>query len=426
AAADDATQAVLEGREDPPLVRNTLMQKYSFMRSFLATAKKRQAERAAGSDIAPSAPERKQRPVPGPELAPGEITRANVPGRAVALALSPDGKSAFCGSTHTPDSVHRWHLDTGDRLATYDDPTAEFHAMALDITPRGNLLVAGGADYDRDAVAKAAKDGAEDPYTERARGSCDLRVWEAASTKLERRIEGSGDPIVSVAISPDGRLVAAGTTAGEARVWSLADGKPVKTLKVSPTGGVVNGVRFSPNGERLAVGVNREESSVTIFETHTWSKVSDASSALSIGAAAFSRNGSMLAHTRIGAVVLTPTDGKPPVELLCLSSAARKSRPNSVSFSPDGRRLLSAEGMDSSYAAMFLLVGDPAPRIRIFDVPDRRPIAELVGHVDAVGAAHFTPDGSRIVSCGTDGTLRVWKSPPSTAEPPAAKSPTAP
>lgn len=427
AATDAATRSVLDDGEPRPMIRHMLIEKFVFVNKAMEEVKAREAQREAGEEPKPPVAERKIRPVPPPELAPGEITRVGVPGRAVALAVSPDGKSAFCGSTHTADSVHRWHLESGDRLATYQDPTVEFHAVALDFTTRGNLLVAGGTDYDRDAVALALKGGAEDPYTEEARRSCDLRVWDVSSGTLKRRIAGSGDPIVSVDISPDGKLVAAGTAGGEAHIWTLADGKLVKTLRPSKDGGVVNGVRFSPDGARLAVGSNREASAVSFFSTRDWSEISKVvGGQMSIGAAAFSRDGTLLASTRIGGIVLNRTDGKPGTTLLSVGEAGRGSRPNSVSFSADGRRLLSAEGVDSSMPDLFLLVVDATPRIRVFDVAAGRQIAELSGHVDAVGAAHFTPDGSRIVSCATDGTLRVWKSPPATAEPPAAKAPTAP
>lgn len=426
AATDAATRSVLDDGEPRPMIRHMLIEKFVFVNKAMEEVKAREAQREAGEEPKPPVKERKTRPVPPPELAPGEITRVGVPGRAVALAVSPDGKSAFCGSTHTADSVHRWHLESGDRLATYQDPTVEFHAMALDFTTRGNLLVAGGTDYDRDAIALAVKGGAEDPYTEEARGSCDLRVWDVSSGTLKRRIEGSGDQVLSVDISPDGKLVAAGTAGGEAHIWTLADGKLVKTLRPSKDGWVVNGVRFSPDGARLAVGSNREASAVCYFSTRDWSEMSKVAGQTSIGAAAFSRDGTLLASTRIGGIVLNRTDGKPGTTLLSVGEAGRGSRPNSVSFSADGRRLLSAEGVDSSMPDLVLLVVDTTPRIRVFDVAAGRQIAELSGHVDAVGAAHFTPDGSRIVSCGTDGTLRVWKSPPPTAEPPAAKPPTAP
>ena len=69
----------------------------------------------------------------------------------------------------------------------------------------------------------------------------------------------------------------------------------------------------------------------------------------------------------------------------------------SVSFSPDGKRIISAS-KDKS--------------ICILDAQTGQCLQILKGHTDYVNSASFSPDGRRIVSASGDGTVRIWEFPP--------------
>ena len=70
---------------------------------------------------------------------------------------------------------------------------------------------------------------------------------------------------------------------------------------------------------------------------------------------------------------------------------------NSVSFSPDGTKIVSASEDNT---------------IRIWDVKTGKQIGEpLTGHTRAVNSASFSPDGTKIVSASQDGTIRIWNYP---------------
>jgi WD40 repeat protein len=83
--------------------------------------------------------------------------------------------------------------------------------------------------------------------------------------------------------------------------------------------------------------------------------------------------------------------------------------PSSCEFSPDDRLVVSTfEG------AALINFKDGARRIysdraaRVWDTATGREVAVLKGHADRVISAHFSSDGSRIVSASWDGTARVW------------------
>jgi len=64
-----------------------------------------------------------------------------------------------------------------------------------------------------------------------------------------------------------------------------------------------------------------------------------------------------------------------------------------LSFSPDGRRLVSG-GSDG--------------KVNIWDTESGLDLLTLAGHKSWLWQARFSPDGQRIVTCSRDGTLRIW------------------
>lgn len=85
-----------------------------------------------------------------------------------------------------------------------------------------------------------------------ASGDCTIKLWNLNDGSLVRELKGHTDGVQSVAFSPEGSLVASGSRDKTVRLWRVSDGSMVSELKGHE--GIVNSVAFSPDGSLVASG----------------------------------------------------------------------------------------------------------------------------------------------------------------------------
>ncbi len=178
----------------------------------------------------------------------------------------------------------------------------------------------------------------------------EIGVWDLATRQpLRRFAEDLG--IASVALSPDGKLLASGSWTGYVRVYDWAAGKELFTF---PVVGVAR-VAFSPDGRLLAAAT--EKQTVQLWDVQGGRLVADL-------------EGDLL-------------------------------RFHCVAFSPDGSRLLAGGGDE---------VWRPGGtnQVTVWDVASKKQILKLIGHQNAVLAISFSPDGKMIATGSVDWTIRLW------------------
>ncbi len=194
--------------------------------------------------------------------------------------------------------------------------------------------------------------------------------------------------IFSVAFSPDGQLLAAGSVNGDVRVWQVADYRQVMAL--SGHQGWVWSVAFSPDGTRLASG--GEDRIVRIWETSTEQCLTTLHGHTDwIRSVTFSPDGARLASgSDDGTVkVWEVSTGA------CLTTLqGHTGRVWSVAFSPDGTRLAS---------------GSNDRAVRLWEVSTGQCLATLQEHTDGVRSVAFSPDGAILASGSNDWTVRLWE-----------------
>ena len=149
-------------------------------------------------------------------------------GGASELLFSPDGQSVV--SANYDNDVRVWNARSGELVRKMEDLTGAMFAGSF--TPDGRHLLLAGLDET-------------------------IYVYDATTFRRQRTIKGHDETISALAVSPDGAMLVTGgfdvrTTRNPVKVvlWDAASGQPLKVLR-SPHR--VVSLAFSPDSKMLAM-----------------------------------------------------------------------------------------------------------------------------------------------------------------------------
>lgn len=248
------------------------------------------------------------------------------------VAFTPDQKHAI-SSGGTDKTIRLWDLDKGEEVRQYTGFPNRVYAAA--VSPDGKYVLGGEGGSDEDDKGKKAKN--------------DIHLFDLATGKLVRKLEGHTGYVWRAVFSPDGKKIAsAGMNDSSFRVWDVETGKTIAHGKDAHDGWVV-GIAFSPDSKKVLT--SGRDAKVKLFDAET------------------------------GKLIKTFDGLREDAE--------------AVAFSKDGKRFLANEGKT----------------VCVFDVESGKIIHRFDEHTDQVLAVAFLPNGRHALSAGRDNTLRLWSVP---------------
>jgi WD40 repeat protein len=233
-------------------------------------------------------------------------------------------------------------------------------------------------------------------------GEEDLRGWEwrylwSGSRRQELDEWSCGNPVVSLAYSPDGKhFLTLGP--GPIQWWDAASRRPVAQLGDFGYGYTAG---FSPDGKlfltthavqnQIRVWDARSQRFLGMFTNHT----------LEVATATFTPDGKAIVST--GGMPYAP-DARGELKIWDAATFREMANFEQVEFSlircdvsPDGR-LVAGSGI--------------GPVVQLWDFDSRKPIGRLTGHETksrgGVFALRFSPDGHLLATGDFGGTVRLW------------------
>jgi WD40 repeat protein len=198
--------------------------------------------------------------------------------------------------------------------------------------------------------------------------------------------------VSSLAFSPSGQVLVAGTGDGTARLWNVSTRKQIATISAGSE--AVVRVIFAPNGGMFATA--DEDGTIKLWDARTYRQIGSPIEThdRALNDVAFAPNGTVLAAGGL--------DG--PLSLWSVATHEELGQPiattdvESLTFSPDGQTLAT---------------GDNKRFVRLWSVKTRRELgAPLVTFTDEVTEVAFGPDGRTLATLTTElfgsGRIQLW------------------
>jgi WD40 repeat protein/serine/threonine protein kinase len=328
-----------------------------------------------------------------------------------SMDFSPTGKLLISG--YSDGFIRVWDIDSGKLISTYcsgsQNAIAAFNRDATRIYSRSfsnqisseenrtiwiwdpfvgaiqTLQGEGGSSIAFSPDGKLIAAGSCTGQYIDARGTsyqCAVRLWDAVSGEMLTVLRGHQGEINSVSFSPDGARIASSASDGDVRIWDSATGACLLTLPGSQY------VSYSLDGKWLASGT---EDTVRVWRTgstNTHLVLPLPGEDRYLSGLTFSPDSRLLTACRDRELKVWETE----TGAVEFRYEAPESYPHTLAFSPDSRRLALGRGDG-------VLV--------ILDAQNGQLLETLTGHKGSVDAVAYSPDGQRLVSRSKDG-IRIW------------------
>jgi WD40 repeat protein len=369
-------------------------------------------------------------PLPAGALARLGTTRLRHGADITFLGFGPDGTTLLTASRD--NTLRLWDLATGKEIRRFAPPKR--------VAPKGGkgakevklkaeaalqMMMGGGNAAGRVTVALAP-----DGKTLAVAADNALQLWEVATGKEIRTIQGPQGGLVGLLFSPDGRTLAGRAPGGSLFLWAADTGQTIRQIKPAPRkagnvfvlnlggrGPDAPNMAFTPDSKMLAASATDEKEEgpavrlVKFWDVATGKEVRKIEAPRGVSGVALAPSGKLLAHGGGGVIRLCEVaTGK---EVRQLKAPGRGIL--TLAFSPDGK-WIAARARDGQVHLWDTETGKEVRQLGTPEAPPPPP--QLAGAVAFVGGNFgsapevrvlaISPDGKRIASAAGN-TVRIWE-----------------
>lgn len=263
------------------------------------------------------------------------------------------------------------------------------------------------------------------------------KLWRTSDGALLGSVADRPDMPASVAVAPDGSLMAVAygssdATPGQVRIIRASDGATVQRMNIHPYG--VSSVAFSPDGSTCATAGG--DKALRFWRTTDWTleRTVTGLAATPYGLVYTPDGSTLLFNYLAGTLVfLRASDGtlerslalpktelqrfecSPDGSLLATTGSdktigirrmsdlatigtipAQSSAVTALSFSPDGSQLASTDGSTA---------------VRLWRTADQTPAGSFAAHPYSTRCVAYSPDGTALLTGGTEAAANIWNLP---------------